>query len=613
MIKRMFKRVAPLLFVASLVYSQGPRRPRAPLNSSDPVQFDVYNYGSGLCNGVNDNTPGVTAANDAAKVTGGIIIYPPGTCMTSKQLLYTGVHHQGAGSGVSTIMLLPNQNSDLFTGSVSGYSNGSLVLPDAPQNSGTNDAVTATGFTAITLDGNATQQTATSWVVRAYWYNVTLSDVVIRNGFSGCLYSDYNGAAPSDRNQWLAQSSNLSVHDCGSVEGVPLHDGAPGILWAGPHDAQFSNTLVFHTTGVPLYTGINAVATMWTNLHAWGPRFGHNVPAILNEAGATIVSGGEAEGSDTVQLADLAGDMTWSGWVFAAPSGPYIGVQLGQTAGQNPFPGSHYQASPGDQNPAPGSSVAVAATGTYLTGKCSYNNSGCISFANETKNFVSLLAYQVEGQYYTGTPSPLDSIHIDGNGITPTGGNEATGSFTQIPCYGNNGHVIRSPSGTQYLDLNCTDGNNSLELPNATKLQLYADNYATPQVGITGNAVTFGGNYAPVTTLKFPFPNMVNLSGAFATDEYPVLQTIEQGSTIMFASGTENYTVVPITTLGSTIGGVIIAPGIRQGQQLKVLNTSASSIALAPAGSNVAGATTLAPTKGASFTWDSNTSLWYPD
>ncbi len=613
MIKHIIKRVVPLLFVASLVYSQAPRRPRAPLNLSDPVDFDIYDYGSGLCNGTSDNTNGITAANNAAAMTGGIVIYPPGTCMTANQKLYSNVHEQGAGVAVSTIMLLPNQNTDLFTGSVNGYSDGTLVQPGAAQNSGTNDAVTATGFTGVTLDGNGLQQTATSWVVRAYWYNVNLTDVVIRNGFSGCLFSDYNGAAPSDRNQWLAQSVNLSVHDCGSVEGQLLHVGAPGILWAGPHDAQFSNTLAFHTSGVPLYTGVNAVATMWTNLHAWGPRTGYNNPAILNEAGATIVSGGEAEGSDAVQLVDLAGDMTWNGWVFSAPSGPYIGVQLGQKSGQNPFPGSHYQAVPGSQTPAPGSSTAVAATGTYLTGKCSYNNSGCIYFANETKNFVSLLAYQVEGHYYAGIPSALDSVVLDGNGLTPTGGDVSTGSFSQIPCYGTGGHVLRSPTGTQYLDVNCTEGNQSLELPNATKMQFYSDNFGTPQVGITGNALTFGGNYAPVTTLQFPFPNMVNLSGAFATDEYPLVQKIGAGGTIMFSSGTANYTVVPITAADSAVAGVIIAPGIRQGQLLKVLNTSTVSIALAPTGSNVAGSTTLAPTKGASFTWDSNTSLWYPD
>ncbi len=566
--------------------------------------FNVMNYGA-LCNGTFVDTAGIASAISAAGVNGGTVAYPAGTCLTGNQLINSKTYHKGAGVGATTIQLLPAQNTDLFSGSVNGYG-AVLVNAYSASNSGNATAVTAAGFEDLTLDGNSTNQTATSWPIRAYWYDVRLINVTVRNGFSGCIYSDYNNASPTDRSQWLAQTVNLVVQDCGYYNGVVVNtSAAPGILWGGPHDAQMTNTQAFHTTGPAGYFGRNAAAPLLTNCHFWAPITGKNMPALLVEAGYAQFSDCEAEGSDTTQVAALAGGFIWNGNAFASPAGPAYGIQLGQQAVGTAYAWSAFQ-TPTPGSASPGTATAAGNNLSFIHTVCLATQSGCISYANENKNYLVYSTSEASGVYYAGTPSNTDEIHQVGFGLTPSGGSQTLGSWSQMPCYGNAGAGWLNPAGTNLMNLNC--GTTPVfSLPNATQLRLYSDNFTTLNYNLSGTALCWG--VAPC--MRVPFGNMFNFSGALAMDEYPTVQSIMMGSTILFLSGgTSEYTVIPVTTTAAVMG-VIVAGGVRQGQQIQIINTSANNITLSSTNLGSGVSTALNAMTSIKLVWDSGTSAWY--
>src|SRR5436853_2354618 len=98
--------------------------PYAP--SVDPGRYTSYtanvrDFGA-IGDGVSDDTNAITNVINYVNANGGgSVIFPAGTYITGKQLLYSKIHLIGAGIEATTLKLKSGTNADLLQGSANGY------------------------------------------------------------------------------------------------------------------------------------------------------------------------------------------------------------------------------------------------------------------------------------------------------------------------------------------------------------------------------------------------------------------------------------------------------------------------------------------------------------
>jgi Pectate lyase superfamily protein len=202
--------------------------------------------------GSTDDTAALQKALDAAKVTGGLVVVPPGTYVTRGLTVHSRVHLRGSGGDATVLKLAPRANtavleSDGFAAESAARSNGGI-----------------SGFSIrdLTIDGNRAQGNPIGCGMRIYGYGYEISDVIACNCGADGIVSDWGtaGDLPSPSHQMEARLTGLRTHD----------NGGDGVHFAGPHDSMFLNCLAFKNGGTGFDLSGNAYGTLMVNCHAWG-------------------------------------------------------------------------------------------------------------------------------------------------------------------------------------------------------------------------------------------------------------------------------------------------------------------------------------------------------
>jgi hypothetical protein len=191
-----------------------------------------------------------------ATVPNGVFTFGPSATL---DILADNVHLQGDSRGGSILRQLPGRNSDALT--TRGY-----AAQDGP--------VSGFSISDITIDANGAQQSQAAWCCRIRGFNYDIDNVDLVNGGAGALSSEFVDTG-------VTRYSEARVHGlaCREYLGVPgKPDPTYGILWAGPHDSQFSDVLLSTLAAARPDSGSSygfvqakdASGEYITNLHVWG-------------------------------------------------------------------------------------------------------------------------------------------------------------------------------------------------------------------------------------------------------------------------------------------------------------------------------------------------------
>ncbi len=381
--------------------------------------FNVRDYGA-KGDGSTDDTSAIAAARSAAIAAGGgTVYYPAGTYISQNQTLSSNVNDVGAGAGVTAIKLKNGANTDLFSAQT-----GSISL-SATFNAGIVGTLSNFSIQGITLDGNkANQSSGTSYPLRFYGYGFLLRDVEILNGYSGGILMDWNGNLGASME---ADCENVRVHDCNGI----------GWQMGGPHDSRFINVLVYTCGSHCIHIAPNAQGMLFTQGHPYNPPNVANTVNWLIEADGCQFIDCLGDGSYGVNIAMIAGHCSWQGGLIIGQTGNQttaIGMQLGQLAGNTPFPGQIRQAA--------GVTTSYAADNCIINTMIWYQLAGSLSMQNETNNTIIATCKQVSGSAIIGPNSPLINstdnymIHIEGltadGSVAKGGGMQVSGSANPL-------------------------------------------------------------------------------------------------------------------------------------------------------------------------------------
>lgn len=567
-------------------------------SSVDPGRYTSYtanikDFGA-IGDGISDDTNAITnAINYVNSNGGGNVIFPAGTYITSTQLLYSKVHLQGAGIEATIIKLKSGSNADLLKGSINGY--GATFINVAAANaSGSTGGIYNWSIQHLTLDGNKAGQTSgPSYCCRQYGFGFIILNVRMRNGYSGGLLSDWNGGGSSGIDSMEAQVTNLKIHDCNAM----------GFEWGGPHDSNITNMEVYNSGSTNIHIGPNATAMLMTNCHAFSPGAGISACSFLIEGGYGQYSNCASEGSDTCNTAILAGDIEWFSHTFGIVGNPTLqaqtGLQLGQQTGQTPFAGS--------VNQAAGVTTAWVTSGCLIVANFNLNNGGSINFANETNNVVRATCYNTgTGIVALGTPNIQTSFAIYMNGLTADGTLGKGGGMY---------HAIKANKAFTLGDrtqdiLNANTNAKKLELPNATTMVAYTDNYSTKGLETLGDAngtIKFAGDAN--ATIARRAAGLLAIGGTIALNQSSSAQAIATSGTVTMS----NLGVARVNP-AANVTGIKLSAGNFAGQMFTVINESAFTVTFdIPGNSFVADGASdvIAANTARLFFWDNGVNLWY--
>jgi hypothetical protein len=223
----------------------------APAGQGAQTAFTVTDYGA-VGDGTADDTAGIQAAINAARVSGGIVFFPPGTYLTRGQTLYSRVHLRGSGGDATTLKLWPGANTAILR------SDGFAQLTGT----GSNGGIQLFSVRDLTLDGNKGQNGTAGYGLQLYGYEYELTEVIVFNCHNDGVYSEWGtaGGLPYPSHQMEARLSGVRSHD---------NDGH-GINFNGPHDSMLLNCLAFQNNGTGFRIGGAAPGTFLVNCHGWG-------------------------------------------------------------------------------------------------------------------------------------------------------------------------------------------------------------------------------------------------------------------------------------------------------------------------------------------------------
>ncbi len=203
--------------------------------------------------GVSDDTIPLANALAAANQAGGGVVtgFNGKICISGNQTLYPNVIIDLQGG---TIKLKNGANTDLFSAQTN--------LIDLTTAISTGPTGTLHNFTICNgiLDGNkANQSSGPSYPLRFYGYSYKLINLEVKNGYSGNIFSDWNGTgSPVDSME--AQWVNIKTHD----------SNGNGITFGGPHDSQIVNIVPFKEGSHCIYVGAHAASSQFTTAHPYG-------------------------------------------------------------------------------------------------------------------------------------------------------------------------------------------------------------------------------------------------------------------------------------------------------------------------------------------------------
>lgn len=399
-------------------------------------------------NGTNDDTTPIANAIAAASAAGGgVVFFPAGTYISTTQTLLSNVFLYGAGPSATIIKLKNTTNADLFSAQTSS------INLSAASASGIVGTLSSFGILSMTLDGNkANQASGPSYPLRCYGYQFILRDLEIKNGFSGGALLDWNGSLPSGMEAFI---DNLRVHD----------NNAIGWQMGGPHDSQLEHIFVYNNGSHNFHFAPNANGIQVANSHAYLP------PATAGSCNYLIeVPNGSnfinciSDGGQNTGVAIIGASVAWQGEIYTSVAGN-VGVQLGQQAGQTPFPGQIKQAA--------GVTTAVQAAGSLLVANINGCTGGSIKANNEITGFYLANISQGSGAVFPGSAFDATDqyiLNVTGQanqsisqitGLSLTGAhmalnaaiNTAIAALIQTGADNHKGVVIVANSGSQSVNL----------------------------------------------------------------------------------------------------------------------------------------------------------------
>src|SRR5262249_20375372 len=139
--------------------------------------YNVREFGADG-DGEADDTAKIQAAIDAARTTGGIVFFPPGTYSTRRLTLHSRVHLRGSGVDATVLKLRPGANSAILESA--GYA--------ALTGTGSDGGISMFSVRDLTLDGNKARNRTGGYGMRIYGYGYELTEVIAFNcGGDGIL------------------------------------------------------------------------------------------------------------------------------------------------------------------------------------------------------------------------------------------------------------------------------------------------------------------------------------------------------------------------------------------------------------------------------------------
>jgi hypothetical protein len=277
--------------------------------------FNVREYGA-AGDGDTDDTAKIQAAIDAARATGGIVFFPPGTYSTGRLILYSRVHLRGSGVDATVLRLRPGADSAILE------SEGFSTLTGTRSDGG----ITTFSVRDLTLDGNKAHNRAGGYGMRVYGYGYELTEIVVFNCGGDGIVSEWGPTAglPPPSHQMEARLSAVRSHD---NEGY-------GVNFAGPHDSMFVNCLAFENRAGGFRMAGDSNGSLMVSCHARGPN--QHVSFELAAAGISCMNCcADLDGGVGVRV--FRNDCRWIGGLVVgqnhAKPATEIGVQF--------VPGAH--------------------------------------------------------------------------------------------------------------------------------------------------------------------------------------------------------------------------------------------------------------------------------
>jgi pectate lyase-like protein len=279
-------------------------------------QYNVRDFGA-TGDGSTDDTEKLQRALDAARTTGGIVFFPPGTYLTRRLTLYSRTHLRGSGGDATVLKLAPGANTAILE------SHRFAEESAARSNSG----ISSFSVRDLTLDGNRGQGNAVGCGLRIYGYGYELADLIVFNCGSDGIVGDWGtaGDLPSPSHQMESRLTGLRAHD----------NGGHGVHFAGPHDSMLLNCLAFKNGGAGFNLTGNSYGTLLVNCHAWGVD--QNVAFELAASGIGCVNCyADLDGGVGVRIS--RNDCRWmAGYIQGANhAGPSTEVGIQFVAGSRP-------------------------------------------------------------------------------------------------------------------------------------------------------------------------------------------------------------------------------------------------------------------------------------
>lgn len=332
-----------------------------------------------------------------ATVPIGVFTFGPSVTL---DILADNVHLQGDSRGGSILRQLPQRNSDALT--TRGY-----ATQEGP----------TSGFSIsdITIDGNGAQQSTATWCCRIRGFNYDIANVDLLNGGAGALSSEFIDTG-------VTKYSEARIHGLGCHEylGVPgSQEPTYGILWAGPHDSQFSDvTLSTLAAAQPdrgssygFVQGKGASGEYVANLHVWG-RHHYGIWADPVANGVHLVNV-VAEGAFMAN-AVLGSHCSWAGGETFGTEGnngqqpQEVGISLGIATGAPHVP------------VGPGTTDGFLCTNTIVQAARSWKFAApgaCVDFSHSGGGNLLTVLCATEGSnardaLYRGVPRPDDEVYL---------------------------------------------------------------------------------------------------------------------------------------------------------------------------------------------------------
>jgi hypothetical protein len=254
---------------------------------------------SGDTSGATD-TAAIQAIENAADSAGGILLFSPGTYYVTGLTKQAYTIWQGSGRLSTTIMLASGADTDV----VQGAAFTSLTLSGS-----TTGGIGGWGIRDLTIDGNKSNQTGTSYGLRVYGYNFDVPNVSIRNCLTDGLYTEWGDFGnPGPDQSMEARFYGLKIHGCG---GNGWHN-------RGPHDSRaFDVTIFGNGSGAYNYwsesCGSGTTVASGSNTVNVATFTGSGVLNVATTLGFPTASISSTQGSLTVATSGGSAVITYTG------------------------------------------------------------------------------------------------------------------------------------------------------------------------------------------------------------------------------------------------------------------------------------------------------------